>query len=249
MQVSWIQVTTARPPVANVFTAVLGTPFTQTGAVLLGSPVEKLPVRERVVPVSAVFQAAPLTERIVPVTAVFYYAPFPYVPSPPPFEGGVIGRPGPVERPKPVPIPAPRVRGTIAVLALKARAQARGKIVAPAYAYGRIRALKALLLGHGQSLPLPVVELVGRVAALLPSGSGVARVLQPHHGRGRAGSYGLGVIRGQIVDAALATGRGHAPTAATRATGRVRWPAAFELEELWLVGVGTMETDEELLLV
>jgi len=174
----------------------------------------------------------------------------PVAPQPPygPGTGGTTGR-RPVRRPSRRPRPLQPVYGYVEARGLLGQAVAHGGVtVAPAT--GDLAAIGA----RGQAsargaLTPPAVAGQAAVRSHPPKVGARARVLRPTHGKARAiRLQPVWTIEGRVLDCTRGAGALRATPPVALATGRIVPSPAWDLEELWLLGVEIGETDEELVL-
>lgn len=172
----------------------------------------------------------------------------PFVVQPPVGGGIIISRPAVVE-PPPARLPPVRaIRGKAKVVGFVGQAKARGYVLSLIFATGGTFASRGQVSGRG-TVQLPVLQLQLAIKAHRVRGRGRGRVVLPRCGRARITSPGRwGQSTGRVLDPAIGRVGANAVRVTAQAQGRVMRLLAWELEDLWLVGMGVDETDEALVL-
>jgi hypothetical protein len=206
----------------------------------------------RSVPMMGMLAAPVGTFRVIPMQAVFSLVIVPPQPQPVPGPGtggsaGLRRRPAPRYLP---PKPIPVVYGYGDAQGVPAEVTARGTVTAPApvTALGLVGARTGRVRTRGQ---VQASVVVGRLSARMVAGVVTAQVaiLAPARGHGRARRLTVvGRVAGRVLDCTRGSGAARAVPTSARSTGQIAHSPVWELEELWLLGVGTAETEEELVL-
>ena len=227
VQVSRIALGTAPFPVEGTFTAVLGSPLTVPGQVLLGAP---LPL------VGADINGYGSAVGHIGEGDGNGYVIGPFVEAPTTAGGGTVLPRVPVARPVPVHARG-RARG------LLAEVEARGQVVNPVRLDIAVTADVGDAVATGYVIQ-PLV-LTAELLAPVPSSEARGQVIRPVRARIKAvGRVQRPRLHGGVIEPALGVGIAQRQPVAVHMAGSVLW--LLEREELWLVGLGSMETEEEL---